>query len=75
MGESGEVITIRVPKGTRAFVRRQKIKLGVEVRELIKAKMRTAALLKEFSEIERRARTRKVHGDSTAMIRADRDSR
>jgi hypothetical protein len=69
------MITIRVPKGTKAFVKRERIKLSVEVRELISAKRNAATLLKEYSGIEKRARRRKVSGDSAAMIREDRDSR
>jgi len=70
-----EMITIRVPKGTKAFVKREKIRLAVEVRHLINARKNTSLLLKEYAAIERRAKKRKVSGNSAAMIREDRDSR
>lgn len=69
------MITIRMPKGTKAFVKRERIKLGVEFRELINAKRNAAALLKEYAGIERRAKRRKVSGDSAEIIREDRESR
>ncbi len=69
------MITIRVPKGTKAFVKKEKIKLGVEFRELISSKRNAVILLKEYAAIERRAKGRKVSGDSTQMIREDRDYR
>jgi len=69
------MITVRVPKGTKAFVKREKIKLGVEFRELISAKRNAVTLLKEYAAIERRAKGRKVSGESAAMVREDRDSR
>ena len=69
------MVTVRVPKGTKAFAKREKIKLGVEFRELISAKKNAVTLLKEYAAIERRAKKRKVSGDSAEMIREDRDSR
>ena len=73
--EESEMITVRVPKGTKAFIKREKIKLGVEFRELISAKKNAVTLLKEYAEIEKRARRRKVSGESAKMVREDRDSR
>lgn len=69
------MVTIRVPKGTKAFAKREKIKLGVEFRKLINAKRNAVALLKEYAAIEKRAKRRKVSEDSAQMIREDRDSR
>ncbi len=69
------MISIRVPKGTKAFVKRERIKLSLEFRELINAKRNVISLLDEYTEIEKRAKRRKVSGDSTTMIREDRDSR
>jgi hypothetical protein len=72
---NSEVITIRVPKGTKAFIKKEKIKPSTEFRELINAKRNMVVLLKEYAKIEARAKKRKVSGDSTEMIREDRDSR
>jgi hypothetical protein len=69
------MITIRVPKGTKAFVKRERIKVGVEFRQLINARRNAVALLKEYAEIEKRARRREVSGESAKMVREDRDSR
>lgn len=69
------MITVRVPKGTKAFVRREGIKLSVEVRSLINSKRNAVLLLKEYAEIEKRAKKRKVSGDSAKLVREDRDSR
>jgi hypothetical protein len=69
------MISIRVPKGTKAFIKRERIKLSLEFRELINAKRNVISLLNEYTEIEKRAKRRKVSGDSTKMIREDRDSR
>ena len=69
------MVTIRVPKGTKAFAKREKIKLGIEFREFISARRRAVSLLKEYAAIEQRAKRRKVSGDSTQMIREDRDYR
>jgi hypothetical protein len=70
-----ETITIRVPKGTKTFVKRERIKLSIEVRGLIAAKRNSLALLKEYAKIEKRAKRRVVSGNSAEMIREDRDLR
>lgn len=69
------MVTIRVPKGTKAFAKKEGIKLSAEFREFINARRRVASLLKEYTVIEHRARNRKVATDSTQMVREDRDSR
>jgi len=66
---------MRVPKGTKAFAKRERIKLAVEFREFINTKRNAVTLMKEYEEIEKRAKGRKVSGDSAAMVREDRDSR
>jgi hypothetical protein len=75
MSESSEVITIRVPRGTKAVLKKNKIRLSKDIREFINARVNAAKFLKEYRAIEARARKRKVSGDSAAMIREDRDSR
>ncbi len=75
MVQDSEVITIRVPKGTKAALKRGKIKLSKDIREFISVRVNAARLLREYDSIEMRARKRKVSGDSAAMIREDRDSR
>ncbi len=75
MAENSEVITIRVPSGTKAALRRARVKLSRDIREFINARMNAAKLRKEYEDIEMRARKRKVSGDSGAMIREDRESR
>ncbi len=74
-GSRSEVITVRVPYGTKARLKKAKVKLSVDIRSFIETRLNAAILLEEYVAIEARARKRKVSGDSAVMIRADRDSR
>ncbi|MCL5090124.1 MAG: antitoxin [Candidatus Marsarchaeota archaeon] len=75
MPEDTTVITIRVPKKVKIAMEKAKINVSVEVRNYLEAKTRSIELYGMLPEIFKRAKRRKVSGNSAAMIREDRDSR
>ncbi|MGC8537840.1 MAG: antitoxin [Candidatus Micrarchaeia archaeon] len=75
MPEDTTVITIRVPKRVKLAMERAKVNVSTEVRNYLEAKARSIELYTMLPEIFKRARRRRVSGDSAAMIRKDRDSR
>ncbi len=75
MSEDTTVITIRVPKRVKLAMDRAKVNVSAEVREYLEAKTRSIELYALLPGIFKRAKRRKVSGNSTAMIREDRDSR
>lgn len=74
MQESSEIITVRVPKGTKSLMRKLSINWSQEFRNYIEDKLRAARLLKVLDEVRRQGRI-KVYGDSTETIRHYRDTR
>ena len=75
MSEDTTVITIRVPKKVKLTMEKAKINVSVEVRNYLEAKTRSIELYELLPKIFKRAKKRKASGNSTAMIREDRDSR
>lgn len=75
MNEKTEMLTVRVSKGTKAKIKKAKIHISEEVRNLIESKINAITLLENYKEIEKRAKKRKVSGNSNILIRIDRDSR
>jgi len=75
MSEDTTVITIRVPKRVKLALGRAKINVSEDVRNYLEAKTKSIELYEILPKIFKRAKKRKVSGDSTAMIREDRDSR
>ena len=75
MSEMVEVVTVRVPKGTKVLLKRNRINVSRDFRNFINAKINAAKLIGEYKAIEKRAKKRIVSGESAQMIREDRDSR
>ncbi|OJI08483.1 MAG: hypothetical protein BK997_00255 [Candidatus Micrarchaeum sp. ARMAN-1] len=73
--EQTEVITIRVPKGTKALMKRAKINISSSYRSYLNASIKSMKLHKLLKKIHKDAAKIKVRGDSTLLIREDRDSR
>ncbi len=68
-----EVVTIRVPEGTKSLFKKAKISISAEFNRYLESRRRSIQLLNLLNEISKRARKRKVSGDSTLLIREDRD--
>lgn len=75
MSEDTTVITIRVPKRVKIAMEKARVNVSEDVRDYLEAKTKSIELHELLPGIFKRARRRKVSGDSTAMIREDRDSR
>ncbi|MCL4380926.1 hypothetical protein M1141_01480 [Candidatus Marsarchaeota archaeon] len=75
MSEDTTVITIRVPKRVKIAMEKAKVNVSTDVRNYLEAKARSIELYGLLPEIFKRAKKRKALGNSTAMIRKDRDSR
>jgi len=75
VAENSEVITIRVPKGTKAAMKRANINLSEDVRGYLEAKSKSLRLNQLLPELRRRALKIKVSGDSSQIIRQYRDAR
>jgi hypothetical protein len=75
MAETSEVITVRVPKGTRALLKKAKVNVSEEVREYLEAKAKSIRLYALLPAIHKRASRIKISGDSTEIIRHYRDTR
>jgi hypothetical protein len=74
MAES-EVITIRVPKGTKEAMRRIHINWSESLREHIEDRERAAKLLDLLKDFQKPSKRIRVTGDSTEIIRHYRDER
>ncbi len=74
MAES-EIITIRVPKGTKAAMRKMHINWSEDIREHIEDRVRALKLLDILKEIQKRQNRIRIDGDSTEIIRHYRDIR
>ncbi len=75
MPEDTAVITIRVSRRVKLAMEKAKINVSTDVRNYLEAKTRSIELYMLLPEIFKRAKKRKASGNSTAMIREDRDSR
>ena len=75
MPETSEVITVRVPKGTKSAMKRAKINLSEDIRNYLEARVRSLELHRLLPELYKRAAKRRVNLDSTAIIRHYRDIR
>lgn len=75
MADNSEVITIRVPKGTKATMKKAKINVSEDVRSYLEAKMKSLHLHQLLPELKKKALNIKIAGDSTAIIRHYRDIR
>ena len=73
--EQTEIITIRVPKGTKSLMKKVKINISSNYRAYLNASIKSAKLNKLLKKIHKDAAKIKVNGDSTRLIREDRDSR
>jgi hypothetical protein len=74
MAES-EVITIRVPKGTKARMRRIHVNWSEDIREHIEDRVRASKLLSLLTELQKSSKRIRIHGDSAEIIRHYRDMR
>jgi hypothetical protein len=74
MAES-EVITIRVPKGTKAAMRKMHINWSDSLRGHIEDRVHAAKLLDLLKDLQKHSKRIRVTGDSTKIIRHYRDVR
>ncbi len=72
--EQTEVITIRVPKSTKALMKRAKINVSSSYRSYLNASIKSMKLHRLLKKIHKDAAKIKVKGDSTEIIRHYRDS-
>ncbi|MDE1822759.1 MAG: hypothetical protein KGI00_01695 [Candidatus Micrarchaeota archaeon] len=70
-----EIVTIRVSKELKELMNKYDINWSEELREYIEAKMKSFRLHGLLKGIVKDAQKIKVKGDSTKLIREDRDSR
>ncbi|MDE1868973.1 MAG: hypothetical protein KGH60_03345 [Candidatus Micrarchaeota archaeon] len=70
-----EVITIRVPSGTKAILKSAHINISEEMRRYLEAKAKSIRLHGMLHGLRKRAQKIKAEGDSTQIIREYRDSR
>ena len=70
-----EVITIRVPKGTKSAMRKMHINWSEEIREHIEDRVRAAKLLDILKTLKANSKKVKISGDSAEIIRRYRDAR
>lgn len=75
MPENSEVITIRVPRGTKETMKKAKINVSEDVRSYLEAKAKSLKLHQLLPELKRKALRIKISGDSTKIIREYRDAR
>ncbi len=74
MAES-EVITIRVPKGTKATMKKIHVNWSKDIREHIEDRVRATKLLDLLNELQKSSKRIRIRGDSTDIIRHYRDIR
>ncbi len=75
MPEASEVITVRVPRGTKSAMKRAKINLSEDIRNYLEARLMSFELYGLLPGIYRRASKRRVNLDSADVIRYYRDAR
>ena len=75
MSEDTVVITVRVPKRVKLAMEKAKVNVSEEVRNYLEAKTKSLELHELLPDIFKRAKKRKIHLDSTAIIRYYRDTR
>lgn len=66
---------VRVPYEVKARMSEIDLNWSGDIRKCIEMKLKTLELLKALKKVERDARKIRVKGDSTSLIREDRDSR
>ncbi len=76
MSESvSEIVTIRVSKEIKDLMKYSKINWSEDIRNYIEGRAKSLRLNKLMKKIYKDADKIKVKGDSTRLIREDRDSR
>jgi hypothetical protein len=75
VAETTEVITLRVPKGTKESMKKLHVNWSEDIREHIQDRVRAAKLLALLKELKGSPKRIKVRGDSTRIIRHYRDTR
>lgn len=65
--------TIRIPRKLKEKMDENPIEWSQEVRGFLEQRVKQVELIKTLREVEARAKKRKVKGDSTILIREDRD--
>lgn len=71
----GEIITFRVSDETKHLMDEMDLNWSEELRRYIEARIKSFRLHKLLPEIYKNADKIKVNGDSTLLIRKDRDTR
>jgi hypothetical protein len=75
MAETTEVITLRVPKGTKESMKRLHVNWSEDIREHIQDRVRAAKLLNLLKGLRKSSKKIQIQGDSTSIIRHYRDIR
>lgn len=70
-----EIITIRVSEELRELMKSSDINWSEDIRSYIEARAKSLKLHRLMKGIRKNASKIKVNGDTTALIREDRDSR
>jgi hypothetical protein len=70
-----EVITIRVSEELKAIMNESKINWSEAIRNYIEMRAKSLRLHKLIKKIEKDANSIKVKGDSSVLVREDRESR
>jgi len=65
--------TVRIPKKLKQKMEDNPVEWSQEVRGFLEERVKQVELMKTLKEVEARAVKRKVKGDSTILIREDRD--
>lgn len=65
--------TLRIPRKLKEKMDENPMEWSQEVRGFLEERVKQVELLKTLREVESRAKKRKVKGDSTILIREDRD--
>jgi hypothetical protein len=65
--------TVRIPRQLKEKMEENPIEWSQEVRGFLEQRVKQVELMKLLKEIEPRAKKRKAKGDSTLLIKEDRD--
>jgi hypothetical protein len=65
--------TVRIPKELKQKMEENPVEWSEEVRGFLEQRVKQVELMKTLQEVRARAVKRKVKGDSTVLIREDRD--
>ena len=65
--------TIRIPRKLKEKMEENPMEWSQEVRGFLEERVKQVELIKILQEVQVRAKKRKVKGDSTILIREDRD--